>query len=667
MLTRIGNVPQRSTIEGTSPVLLRPLAWRWRWVGRVVMTVIAVIFWTQIAHATGNESVIALDERLAHDPQSVLVSAEASLVQARLVHDRRAEMFALRDRVAARLTIDGLPADLSDIAQGMAIAQDLKDDESLCAFFLQRSTGPAHQGDWPGAAIWVDKAIDLARSKKLDAMLARAYEFRGGDELHQSHSVESLIWLRKAYSLYEAQGDRLGMSDALVSIAAAIRAPTTASGQDLAQAADYIQRAIDLLDPQRYQAALVDDLYGFALTKMRMHEPKEAEALLRRAIRQSESGGHSTTEAMLNYRLGAALLAQGRAAEALSSLKASVPMLRSGNSPMLYPQALMDEARAYAKLQQRDESLQALKVAKSRVDDLKIGRLSSDYYTAAAEVQSAFGDYRQANEMLQQLLVVERESALANNRRVFEDAKVSFAVDLKERENALLKASEAASKSQRLALLLALALATALLLGGALFLWLEIRQRRRFANLAMRDELTGAPNRRCMLDEVRHAVDARRRYGNRFWIAILDIDHFKSFNDRFGHDVGDAVLREFYSTCRRHLRTSDTLGRWGGEEFLLISRELDADAIGALFERLLRAVGECELPGVPMDVRISFSMGACEMGDANQGAEAVIKLADEALYEAKAAGRRCWRQAKAEPILRVVGVGPEPGPAARLA
>ncbi len=199
--------------------------------------------------------------------------------------------------------------------------------------------------------------------------------------------------------------------------------------------------------------------------------------------------------------------------------------------------------------------------------------------------------------------------------------------------------------------MLALALAAALLLAAALFLWLQIRQRRRFAELAMRDELTGAPNRRYMLDQARHAIDARRRYDNRFWVAILDIDHFKSFNDRFGHEVGDAVLREFYNTCRRHMRTSDTFGRWGGEEFLLVGRELDVDAVGALFERLLRAVGECELPGVPMDVRISFSMGACEIGEADHDAESVIRLADEALYEAKAAGRACWRRSKPESTL----------------
>ncbi len=652
MLTRIGSVPQRSAIEGAAPAPLRSPAWRRHLAGRAVMTVIAATFWMQAAHAADAESVMALGESLSHNPQSVLVSAETRLVQARLDHDRRAEMIALRDRIAARSTIDGQPGDPGDIAQGMAIAQDLKDDESLCMFMIQRSAAFEHQGDWAGAAIWVDKAIDLARSRKLGAVLANAYAYRGGNELHQAHSVEALIWLKKAYSLYEAQGDRLGMSEMLLSIAAAIRAPTTASAQDLAQAADYIQRAIDLLDPQRHQAALTYCLHSLALTKMRMHEPKEAEALLRRAIRLSESEGkgNSTTEAALDYRLGTVLLEQGRAAEALSSLNASLPMLRLGNSPGLYPGALMAEARALAKLQQRDASLAALKAAKSRVDDLHIDRLSSDYYTAAAEVQSAFGEYRQANEMLRQLLVVERESAQASNRRVFEDAKVSFAVDLKNRENALLKAREVASESRRLALLLALALAVVLLLGGALFLWFQIRQGRRYADLAMRDELTGAPNRRCMLDQARHAVDTWRRYDNRFWVAILDIDNFKSFNDRFGHDVGDAVLREFYNTCRRHLRTSDTLGRWGGEEFLLISRELDADAVGALFERLLQAVGERELPGVPMDVRISFSMGACEMGDANQDAESVIKLADEALYEAKAAGRRCWRRPKTEPL-----------------
>ena len=125
---------------------------------------------------------------------------------------------------------------------------------------------------------------------------------------------------------------------------------------------------------------------------------------------------------------------------------------------------------------------------------------------------------------------------------------------------------------------------------------------------------------------------------------MLDIDHFKAFNDRHGHALGDIVLKQFYATCRRELRKSDWLGRWGGEEFLLVSRGIASISVAPVFERLDRALAAIELPGAARGERIGFSLGACEAPTTpDVDLEALIKRADEALYEAKLAGRGCAR------------------------
>src|SRR5205814_4846553 len=113
----------------------------------------------------------------------------------------------------------------------------------------------------------------------------------------------------------------------------------------------------------------------------------------------------------------------------------------------------------------------------------------------------------------------------------------------------------------------------------------------------------------------------------------------KQINDDFGHDVGDAVLTAFAQVCAGRLRSSDRLGRYGGEEFLLIMPGSDATQVGIVFSRLQQAVHELRVPGVAPDRRLSFSMGAAEAWGDNDTLADLIRRADEALYRAKQNGR----------------------------
>jgi diguanylate cyclase (GGDEF)-like protein len=156
--------------------------------------------------------------------------------------------------------------------------------------------------------------------------------------------------------------------------------------------------------------------------------------------------------------------------------------------------------------------------------------------------------------------------------------------------------------------------------------------------LATVDELTSLANRRHM-NEVLEAEERRQdARGQPTCIAVLDIDFFKAVNDRYGHAAGDAVLRSFAGAARAELRASDVLARWGGEEFLLMLPNTDADEAARVLQRMAQRVGAMRVPGVELARSVSFSGGLAARRDGESFAD-TIGRADKALYLAKSAGR----------------------------
>jgi diguanylate cyclase (GGDEF)-like protein len=137
----------------------------------------------------------------------------------------------------------------------------------------------------------------------------------------------------------------------------------------------------------------------------------------------------------------------------------------------------------------------------------------------------------------------------------------------------------------------------------------------------------------------RAAFDLARKQSMPLTIGLIDIDHFKKINDRCGHAVGDAVLREFACVGRSALRENDTLGRWGGEEFLVVLPGITLDVALGVAERLRAAALDMDVPGLAMGMRVTVSSGLATIDGDFATLEEVIAQADAALYEAKNNGR----------------------------
>lgn len=165
-------------------------------------------------------------------------------------------------------------------------------------------------------------------------------------------------------------------------------------------------------------------------------------------------------------------------------------------------------------------------------------------------------------------------------------------------------------------------------------------------HMATQDSLTGLLNRRIMVDLVETELKLVERHGHPMTVALVDLDHFKSINDRFGHQAGDAVLIGFANLAQTQLRQVDKVARWGGEEFLIMLPQVKASEAFTALERLRLSMGSQSFPGHP-GVNTTFSAG---LAQARQGEslEHLIERADQALYEAKHGGRNRSRLAPAE-------------------
>lgn len=158
--------------------------------------------------------------------------------------------------------------------------------------------------------------------------------------------------------------------------------------------------------------------------------------------------------------------------------------------------------------------------------------------------------------------------------------------------------------------------------------------------IATIDPLTGLANRRGVHDQALHVSDARHRARHPMSLLIADIDHFKAVNDRYGHDCGDAVLKEFARRLDAHSRQGqDIVGRWGGEEFLVILNNTALKDAVNFAERLRLLVSEEPFLFGDVVVSVSVSIGVAEIDSNDFLFEQAVKVADEALYVAKRGGR----------------------------
>lgn len=164
--------------------------------------------------------------------------------------------------------------------------------------------------------------------------------------------------------------------------------------------------------------------------------------------------------------------------------------------------------------------------------------------------------------------------------------------------------------------------------------------------LANTDVLTFLPNRRKIIASLQEEVIRSDRYSTPLSISILDLDHFKKVNDTYGHTTGDEVLRSVAARLREQIRHPDTIGRYGGEEFLIVLPNSELQAAAEQASRLCQQIRKTSIDANTHVLSVTISIGVAQFRVRQENWEGFLHRADEALYQAKNAGRDRWMVAE---------------------
>lgn len=159
---------------------------------------------------------------------------------------------------------------------------------------------------------------------------------------------------------------------------------------------------------------------------------------------------------------------------------------------------------------------------------------------------------------------------------------------------------------------------------------------------SIRDPLTNLYNRRLVFERLRQFIELYKRKDDVFSLVIIDLDFFKKVNDTYGHQAGDFILKEFAEILTSSIRTDDVLGRYGGEEFILILQGVKKQSSSKIMERILHRVRESTFNYEGKGIKITFSCGICDSSELDKdilSIETIVCETDKRLYKAKATGR----------------------------
>ena len=592
---------------------------------------------SEAALTARDQATDALERRVADDPRAAIADSEKWLAQA-ASSDKALQLRALRLLAMALAQMED-SARLAKIAgQGLALARELGDAESECEFLTAKGVVLSEAGKYLDAMPVFDTAIGIAERAQLSraatgVMVSKAFVYG-----LLGRSADALDLLFKAHQRYLELGDHRSARITLSAIGSA-HAHDHASRDDLLKALDYHQKSIapDAEKNSRHELATV--YYNMSLAHERLKNLPMTESYARKSIDQYRALNDSIGVAFGAYRLGTIAIEGGNWDEALRHLDGALPELtKSGDATMIF-NIHRARAKALMQLNRRRESLDALALADAIRRRINTPSLDVIYLGQAAEVFARFGEFSRAYRS--QLALREAEQMSTRDARDRDSAEVQarFEVKQKEAENELLRARGRESEARRLALVLAVVLLSIVLGALAWYLYRQGKQNRRFANLALRDDLTGLPNRRSIIRFAADQLRVSRKENSRLCLGLIDLDHFKSINDECGHAVGDAVLTAFADVCSHQLRSNDRLGRYGGEEFLLVMPGSDLAQAPQVFARLRTAILSINVAGQSAGRKLTFSMGIVEANSAADDPDSLIKRADDALYRAKQGGR----------------------------
>lgn len=518
----------------------------------------------------------------------------------------------------------------------------------MCLAWSHVRTGAADQ-----ARAEAGRLLELARGNQLEPALRTAALRRAGSVDYslgnRSGAVERFFEALAVAEEFDLTSERIGL---LINMG-------VVRGELVEDRSAHVhfeeaQRLIESSGERQYEAPLLNN-YGVSLVAN--GEPEKGLPLLQRALTLAEESGNKVGIAHVTHSIGYALRQLGRLDEAQVELERALAARREIGARAGEPSTLLELARVQLARENIAPALalaeQATALAEETGDESseRAGQqLLSRLYQASGQVERALEAERRYVQMEQAFLSEQNLQRLAEFETRQRDLLAGRELDLLRRDNQIQALQLTADRQLRL--FGAIGLALAVLVALAVVLYLRgVNRRLRRSNAI--DDLTGLSNRRYMsklLDWARDRYFTSARAGEvrEGVLFLIDIDRFKTINDRYGHEAGDAVLvvlaQRLKGVCRGG---DDRVARWGGEEFLLAARGLNLQQAGEMAERLRSAIAQApiRLPQgetVEVSASIGFAPWPFFEGGPAMAWQDALRMADRALYAAKDAGRNAW-------------------------
>ena len=491
---------------------------------------------------------------------------------------------------------------------------------------------------YPEAIDSINRAIKLLETTELKDSLANAYRIAGQCYYSTGLLDRCLDCYHFALNIYESLGLNALADETTVDI--------IGSSIFLDERQKSIDYAYQFLNNGRPKAnSLQARLYTNIALAYFIDRPEEAIKVARKALTFANNEKSISIKVDALSLLGHSLIKLERNNEAKAYLEQAKSIIEKHDLQEKKQQVYNDLARYYYKEGDTQKALayvnKALPIAKS--SENFIGQFVS--YSTLHDIYEKMGDFKKADNYSQLILAISHDRCL--DKLIKEQKAQSIKYDLKVRNNEIEPLKKEKSirdlKLSRQTLITAF-VASAMLLGSGLALAIFIAYRNNTkalkveAQLSRQDPLTKLLNRRAMYEVLEVEIARFERSHSLFSLLIADIDYFKKFNDKYGHDCGDAVLLMISESFKNMLRKQDKVARWGGEEFLIFLPETDSDGAVKLAEKLRQTLENSALEHKSEKLGITMSFGVSQYIP-NVDIDTSIKAADEALYLAKKTGR----------------------------
>ncbi len=522
----------------------------------------------------------------------------------------------------------------------LAIARARKDRLTETGLLICRGLHQQQLGNMKLALADFGQAQGLARELGDRMQEAEVLSFRGELYSYQGKLAEGLKELIEAHQRYQDLGMEDKGREVLTLIANAYRRMGLYERAD-----DYFKELEQDYRELGAREQLVDIHAQQGLLYAEMELFDRALPLMQEAERYYQSQHREGLLAWSQIEVATMLLNQGKVNEAKAKLQQAKVLLhdREGSDSVTLAHWQLVMAMALDASGEQTRALDYLAQAEAVFARENNQRFLIRVYGLRSRIFERQGRVGDALASLKQYVQTRHATELVLREQRSLQMRFEFDLARKELENQSLKTKQLLQEAKlkqlqerrqwQFAVVILL-----LLVLGMLVLYLFNRSRK-MRRLAMTDELTGLHNRRKITMRGKACFNQAKSAGRPFSVLLLDIDHFKLVNDQLGHHMGDLVLKSVARCVADQLRSLDSVGRNGGEEFLVLLPDTGLAEAAEVAERIRQRVSRLCIDGMPEGRFVHVSIGCAQYGSLDDTLSALIRRADEAMYQAKQTGR----------------------------